>query len=275
MARVPHTKTTKSPYKVQVLDRALAALALLSESSSECSLAELCPALGLHKSTVHRLMMVLEQHRLVVKNPETGKYRLGLRLYELGSRAIDSLDLRGRARPYLDKLQERFGETVFFCILDERQVFYVDKVESQQSVRTACTVGSRAPAYCTAVGKAMLSELPDEEVAEIARKSGLKAVTKNTITSLAKLKAELKLVRSRGYAIDDEEKEEGLRCVGAVVRAHSRKLNAAMSISGPAFRMTKERIPEVAQALMQAAGDLSAELGYRELPVEALRRAAS
>ncbi len=275
MARVPHSKTVKSPYKVQVLDRALAALAALSNSASDCSLAELCPALGLHKSTAHRLMMVLEQHRLVVKSPETGRYRLGLRLYELGSRAIDGLDLRGRARPYLDRLQERFGETVFFCILDEGQVFYVDKVESQRSVRTACTVGSRAPAYCTAVGKAMLSELPDTEVATIVRKSGLKAITANTITTLARLKNELRAVRSRGYAIDDEEKEEGLRCVGAVVHAHSRKLSAAMSISGPAFRMTKERIPEVAQALMQAAGALSTELGYQELPLEALRRAAS
>jgi len=275
MARVPHSKTTKSPYKVQVLDRALAALAALSNSANDCSLAELCPALGLHKSTAHRLMMVLEQHRLVVKSPETGRYRLGLRLYELGSRAIDGLDLRGRARPYLDRLQERFGETVFFCILDEGQVFYVDKVESQRSVRTACTVGSRAPAYCTAVGKAMLSELSDTEVAAIVRKSGMKAITPNTITTLARLKNELRAVRSRGYAIDDEEKEEGLRCVGAIVHAHSRKLSAAMSISGPAFRMTKERIPEVAQALMQAAGALSTELGYQELPLEALRRAAS
>jgi DNA-binding IclR family transcriptional regulator len=275
MARVPHSKTAKSPYKVQVLDRALAALAALSNSASDCSLAELCPALGLHKSTAHRLMMVLEQHRLVVKSPETGRYRLGLRLYELGSRAIDGLDLRGRARPYLDRLQERFGETVFFCILDEGQVFYVDKVESQRSVRTACTVGSRAPAYCTAVGKAMLSELPDTEVAAIVRKSGMKAITANTITTLARLKNELRAVRSRGYAIDDEEKEEGLRCVGAIVHAHSRKLSAAISISGPAFRMTKERIPEVAQALMQAAGALSTELGYQELPLEALRRAAS
>ena len=275
MARVPHSKTSKSPYKVQVLDRALAALAALSNSTSDCSLAELCPALGLHKSTAHRLMMVLEQHRLVVKSPETGRYRLGLRLYELGSRAIDGLDLRGRARPYLDRLQERFGETVFFCILDEGQVFYVDKVESQRSVRTACTVGSRAPAYCTAVGKAMLSELPDTEVAAIVRKSGMKTITANTITTLARLKNELRAVRSRGYAIDDEEKEEGLRCVGAIVHAHSGKLSAAMSISGPAFRMTKERIPEVAQALMQAAGALSTELGYQELPLEALRRAAS
>jgi DNA-binding IclR family transcriptional regulator len=275
MARVPHSETKESPYKVQVLDRALAALAELSNSASDCSLAELCPALGLHKSTAHRLMMVLEQHRLVVKNQETGRYRLGLRLYELGSRAIDGLDVRGRARPYLDRLQDRFGETVFFCILDEGQVFYVDKVESQRSVRTACTVGSRAPAYCTAVGKAMLSELPDTEVAAIVRKSGLKAVTANTITTLARLKNELKAVRTRGYAIDDEEKEDGLRCVGAVVHTHSRKLSAAMSISGPAFRMTKERIPEIGQALMQAAGTLSVELGYQELPLEALRRAAS
>ena len=275
MARVPHSKTGKSPYRVQVLDRALAALATLANSSSDCSLAELCPALGLHKSTAHRLMMVLEQHRLVVKNPETGRYRLGLRLYELGSRAIDGLDLRGRARPYLNRLQHRFGETVFFCILDEGQVFYVDKVESQQSVRTACTVGSRAPAYCTAVGKAMLSELPEAEVNEIIKSSGLRAITANTITTMARLKAELKAVRLRGYAIDDEEKEEGLRCVSAAVRAHSRKLFAAMSISGPAFRMTKERIPEVGQALIQATGELSAELGYQALPTEALRRAAS
>src|SRR5580704_17542573 len=133
MALVPQYKTKESPYKVQVLDRALAALAILSDSSSDCSLAELCAALKLHKSTVHRLMMVLEQHRLVVKNPDTGRYRLGLRLFELGSKAIDGLELRGRARPYLNRLQEAFGETVFFCILDEGQVFYMEKVESQRS----------------------------------------------------------------------------------------------------------------------------------------------
>jgi DNA-binding IclR family transcriptional regulator len=275
MARVPQYKTSGSPYKVQVLDRALAALAILADRSSECGLAELCVALRLHKSTVHRLMMVLEQHRLVVKNPETGRYRLGLKLFELGTRAIDGLDLRGRARPYLNRLQDAFGETVFFCILDEGQVFYVEKVESQRSVRTACTVGSRAPAYCTAVGKAMLAELPDAEVNGIIRSSGLKEITANTITTAAELRAELKTVRSRGYAIDDEEKEEGLRCVGAAVRGHSRKLVAAMSVSGPAFRMTKERIPEIAEGLMQAAGDLSAELGYQGMPIEAMRRAAS
>jgi DNA-binding IclR family transcriptional regulator len=274
MARVPQSKTAVSPYKVQVLDRALAALAILAASSSDCSLAELCPALKLHKSTVHRLMMVLEQHRLVVKNPETGRYRLGLRLYELGSRAIDGLDLRGRARPYLDRLQTEFGETVFFCILDEGQVFYVEKVESQRSVRTACTVGSRAPAYCTAVGKAMLAELPEAEVSKIVRRWGLKPVTANTITTAGALKTELKAVRTRGYAIDDEEKEEGLRCIGAAVRSHSGKLAAAMSVSGPAFRMTKQRVPEIGRALIEATSKLSTELGYQGASLEAVRRAA-
>ena len=274
MARVPQYKTNKSPYKVQVLDRALAALAILANRSSESSLVELCAELRLHKSTVHRLMMVLEQHRLVVKNPETGRYRLGLKLFELGSKALDGIDLRGRARPYLDRLQQQFGETVFFCILDDGQVFYVEKVESQQSVRTACTVGSRAPAYCTAVGKAMLAELSDAEVSTIVRRWGLKAVTPNTITTAAALKSELRTVRSRGYAIDDEEKEQGLRCVSAAVRGHSGKLFAAMSISGPAFRMTKERIPEVGQAVMRAANELSAELGYEGVTLEVVRRAA-
>jgi IclR family KDG regulon transcriptional repressor len=273
MARVPQYKTTNSPYKVQVLDRALAALSILASRSTETSLVELCTELRLHKSTVHRLMMVLERHRLVVKNPETGRYRLGLKLFELGSKALDGIDLRGRARPYLDRLQQQFGETVFFCILDEGQVFYVEKVESQQSVRTACTVGSRAPAYCTAVGKAMLAELSDAEVGAVVRRWGLKPITKNTITTPVALKAELRTVRSRGYAIDDEEKEEGLRCVSAAVRGHSGKLFAAMSISGPAFRMTKERIPEVGQAVMRAANELSAELGYEGLSPEVLRRA--
>ena len=274
MARMPRPATYRSPYRVQVLDRALAALEILANRDGECSLVDLCAEMKLHKSTVHRIAMVLEQHRLVDKNPANGRYRLGLRLFEFGSKAIAAVDLRGRARPYLDRLQRQFGETVFFCILDDGQVFYVEKVESQQSVRTACTVGSRAPAYCTAVGKAMLAELPETEVNEVIRRWGLKAVTANTITTAAALKAELRAVKSRGYAIDNEEKEEGLRCVSAAVRGHSGKLFAAMSVSGPAFRMTKERIPEVGQAVTRAANELSAELGYQSVPLEVTRRAA-
>jgi DNA-binding IclR family transcriptional regulator len=275
MARVPQSKTLKSPYRVQVLDRALAALDVLAARTTECSLVEICTTLKLHKSTAHRLMMVLEQHRLVEKNPETGRYRLGLKLFEFGSKAIGAIDLRRQARPYLDRLQRELGETVFFCLLDDGQVLYLEKIESQQSVRTACTVGSRAPAYCTAVGKAMLAELTDTEVSEIVRRSGLKAFTPNTITTGTALKTELRAVRARGYAIDNEEKEPGLRCVSAPVRNDSGKLLAALSVSGPAFRVTKERVPEIAKAVMQAAAELSNELGYRPTAMELVRGAVS
>jgi DNA-binding IclR family transcriptional regulator len=259
---------------VQVLDRALAALEILAGSANECSLAELCVALKLHKSTVHRLMMVLERHRLVTKNPDTGRYALGLKLFELGSKAIDGVDLRRYGKPYLDRLQREFGETVFFCILDDGQVFYLEKVESQQSVRTACTVGSRAPVHCTAVGKAMLAELSDAEVNEIVRRWGLKSITANTITTASALKAELRAIRSRGYAIDNEEKEAGLRCVSAAVRGQSGKPLAALSVSGPAFRVTQERVPQIGKVVMQAASELSRELGYRPAELEYMRTAA-
>jgi IclR family acetate operon transcriptional repressor len=120
----------------------------------------------------------------------------------------------------------------------------------------------------------MLAELPEQEVGAVVRRWGLKAVTANTITTATRLKAELRAVRSRGYAIDDEEKEVGLRCVSAAVRGHSGKLFAAMSVSGPAFRVTKERIPEIGQAVMHAANELSAELGYQGAPLEVARKAA-
>lgn len=275
MARVPHSKTSKSPYRVQVLDRALAALELLAARNAECGLAEICAALKLHKSTVHRLMMVLEQHRLVDKNPDTGRYRLGLKLFEFGSKALGAVDLRRHAKPYMDRLQRDLGETVFFCMLDEGEVFYLEKIESQQSVRTACTVGSRAPAYCTAVGKAMLAELPEGEVGEIVRRWGLKRYTPNTVTTVSALKSELRATRARGYAIDNEEKEPGLRCVSAAVRGDSGKMLAALSVSGPAFRVTKERVPELGRAVMQAAAELSYELGYRPTAEELVREAAS
>jgi len=115
----------------------------LANRSSECSLAELCIALGLHKSTVHRLMMVLEQHRLVDRNPETGRYRLGLKLFELDPKPLLRLILDGTRGPILIACNVNWGNRVL-CILDDGEVFYLDKVESQQSIRTACTVGSRA-----------------------------------------------------------------------------------------------------------------------------------
>jgi DNA-binding IclR family transcriptional regulator len=275
MARVPHPKTSPSPYRVQVLDRALEILRVLGESQSDCSLAELCAALKLHKSTVHRLMMVLEQHRLVDKHSDTGRYRLGLRLFELGSKAISVLDLRERSRPFLDQVLRETQETVHLCILDEGEVLYLEKLEPHRSVRLASRVGRRVPAYCTSVGKAILAELPEAEVDSIIRPLGLKRITPNTITTPSALKEELRKIRTRGYSVDDEENEEGVKCVGAVVRDYSGRPVAAISASGPAFRVSKSHVAEVAKSVTQAATALSRELGYVAEEAASVSKAAS
>jgi DNA-binding IclR family transcriptional regulator len=261
---VPHTKTAvDSPYRVQVLDRALAILDELGHQQSECSLAELSHTVGLHKSTVHRLIMVLERHRLIEKNRETGRYRLGLKLFELGSKAIGSTDLCEHSRPHLSRVMYETEETVHFCILDQGEVLYVEKMEPQRSVRMASSVGRRAPAHCTAVGKAMLAELPASEVEDIVRQCGLRSMTRKTITTPGELRAELRAIHARGYSIDDEEHEDGVRCVGAAVRDYHGRPVAAISVSGPAFRITKEKVPVVARSVVEAANALSTQLGYK------------
>jgi len=207
---VPHSKTQdirKSPYQVQVLDRALAILETLSQQGPDLSLADISEKLQLHKSTAHRLVMVLERYKLIEKNSVSGRYRLGLKLFELGTKAVNQLDLRERAHPLLESVVLETGETVHLCIRDDFEVVYLDKVEPSRSVRMACSVGRRNPAHATAVGKAMMAYLSDVEVEGLVRRHGLKPLTANTITTLSQLKAELAKIRKRGYAIDDEEIE--------------------------------------------------------------------
>jgi IclR family KDG regulon transcriptional repressor len=264
---VSYSKTrsiARSPYQVQVLDRALAILDLLSADGPDLSLGEVSDKLALHKSTVHRLIMVLERHKLIERNSINGRYRLGLKLFELGTRAVSQLDLRERARPVLERLVLETSETVHLGILDDTEVLYLDKVEPARSVRMSSSVGRRNPAYCTAMGKSILAYLPEAQVEAIVRKHGLKAMTANTITSLLELKAELAAIRERGYAVDNEEIEEGVRCVGCVVRDFSGGPIAAISVSGPAFRISREKAKSLSRPVVAAANALSAELGYKQ-----------
>jgi len=253
----------RSPYQIQVLDRALAVLQILSAAGPDLSLAGIAEKLALHKSTVHRLIRVLERHRLIERNSVNGRYRLGLKLFELGTKAVSKLDLRERARPVLERLVLETSETVHLCVLDEAEMVYLDKVEPVRSIRMATSVGRRNPAYCTAVGKAILAYLPEAEWEAIVRARGLKAMTPNTITSFVELRRELVAIRERGYAIDNEEIEEGVRCVGCVVRDFSGAAVAAISISAPAFRLTREKIKRISRLVTSAANGLSAELGFK------------
>jgi DNA-binding IclR family transcriptional regulator len=256
-------KKKKSPYKVQVIDRALAIIDALAAGQADASVGDLAEALKLHKSTVHRLLMILSHHRLVERDEQTGRYHLGLRLFELGTAAIARFNIRERARRHLVKLLYEVDETVHLCVLDAGEVLYLDKIESTRSIRMACSTGRRNPAHCTSVGKAMLAHLPEPEIDEILARHGMLRKTSKTITTPAELKADLRTIRERGYSIDDEEVEEGVRCVGAAVLGHNGRPLAAISVSAPSFRVTMEKVPMVAVALCRAARTLSEESGYR------------
>src|SRR5579862_7952562 len=174
---------------------------------------ELSTELDLHKSTVHRLLMILERHRMVEREPKTGRYRLGMRLFELGSLAIARFNIRERARHHLEQLMAEVDETVHLCVLDGGEVLYVDKIEPSRSVRMASRIGRRNGAHCSAVGKAVMALMPEREVDEILKQHGMGRFTPRTLVTAAELKADLKATRKRGYAIDNEEAETGVRCV--------------------------------------------------------------
>jgi len=248
-------------YKVQALDRAFAVLDLLGESDIPLGLAQVASSLQLHKSTAHRFLMVLERHRMVERTA-SGKFRLGLRLYDLGNRAIEQYDLRDRAQPHLRRLVAETEETAHLCILEAARVIYLDKIEPARSVRMITRIGASNPVHCTAVGKAMLAFLPEERAADVLRRLRFERFTPRTITTAEALRAEMEKTRRRGYAVDDEELEEGLRCIAVPVLDAQRLPVAAVSVSGPSFRVTAHKLPLLANQLLQCVRGISTDMGY-------------
>lgn len=252
-----------SLYRVQVLDRALAILDALARLRGDASLAEVAAAVKLHKSSVHRLLMSLERHRLVDRDAQSGRFRLGMKLFDLGTLAVARFNVRDRARPHLERLMYNSHETVHLCVLDNGEVLYLDKIEPDRTVRLSSTIGHRNGGHCTAVGKAMMAWLSEAEVDAILQQHGMQRCTAMTLTTPAELKADLKVIRERGYAVDDEEHEEGVRCVAAAVKDYSGRPVAAMSVSAPSFRLPQEKLPLVADLVVETAQALSQECWYR------------
>lgn len=255
--------SSDSLYRVQVLDRAAAILQVLADARTELGPAEIAARLSLHKSTIHRLLAALERHGYIRKHDSGGRYGLGLKLFELGSRAVARLDLHECARPVLDRLVQDTGETAHVCVVDDGHMVSVVNAESPRTLRTPATVGRRTPAYCTAVGKVWLASLPRPAVDAVLERHPPRAHTPHTLVDRSALIEELRRVRSCGYAVDNEEIEEGLRCVGAPVRNHTGNVVAALSVAGPAFRIPRKRVPALANLVMDAAERLSDGLGYQ------------
>jgi DNA-binding IclR family transcriptional regulator len=232
-----------------------------SESEYEMGISALAARLGLAKSTVHRLATTLVEYDILEQNRETGKYRLGLALFELGTLVRRKMDAASASHNEITALAESTGETVQLALLDHLSVLYIRIRESKQAVRMSSSLGSRAPAHCTSVGKALLAHQPPELVNQVVE-NGLKRYTINTITEPAALMEELASVRAKGYAVDDEEIEVGLRCVAAPIRDHSGHVVAAISVAAPVQRMTKKNIQSTVPGVVAAAEAISRRLGY-------------
>lgn len=249
---------------IQSLARAANILEHLAVHKGGDGLSNISRGLGLSKSTTHSLITTLEKLGYVQQDQVTGKYALGLKLFELGQVVHASMDLRTIAMPHLHALAEKYQETVHLAVLSKGEVVYIDKVDSPRSIRIISQVGGRNPAHCTGVGKVLLAGLTEGELERVIREKKLQRFTANTITDPGELKTLLDQVRVDGYAQDQEEIEIGLSCVAAPVKNHSGTIIAAISLSGPTGRIANGSISELTVDIVEAARLISGQLGYKQ-----------
>lgn len=249
---------------VQSVDRVLDLLEILALSPGGLLLTELAAAAGLHVSTTHRLVNVLVDRGYAVKEAAGGKYRLTLRTFELGSRVSAMWDLLNAARPYLDQLAAESQEAVHLVERDGNCVVYLYKAEPyRQMVRMGSHAGLRNPMYCTGVGKSILALMPPEEVEKLWHAETITKFSPNTITELEAMRRELELTRERGYAIDNEEHEPGVRCMAVAICNWAGNPVAAISISAPAARLDDIMIGKMLPRLQDTANQIGRMLGFR------------
>ncbi|MFN3981059.1 MAG: IclR family transcriptional regulator [Caldilinea sp.] len=245
----------------QSVARAIALLKAFSDAQPEWTLNELAQATGLNKTTAFRLLAALEAERLVMRNPLSGGYRLGVELIAMGGTAMRSNPLRAMSRPSLVTLAEQSGETATLEMLVENYVLVIDEVASSNPMGMTQDVGNRLPLHATATGKALLASRTDAEIDQLLAEP-LEPLTEQTIVDRVQLRAELARVRQEGIAIAIGELEPGFTAVAAPVVDRERQVIAAISVGGPSLRLTAERLPAIAAMVQMSARQISRQLGY-------------
>jgi DNA-binding IclR family transcriptional regulator len=251
---------------VQTIERVSAILDIVSCNTQGVAIRDLSAKLNLPKGTVHRLLSSLAYFGYIRQDSKKKNYFLGLKLLELGNLIVDQLDLRRIAEPLLIGLVETVRETAHMVILDKNEIVYIDKIETElhtSGLKMASRVGSRNLAHSCAVGKVLLSYLSENELDELIAEKGLPKKTDNTITDPLQFKEQLATVKNQGYAIDEEENEKGIRCVAAPIFDGKGKAVASISVSGPAFRVTRKLVHNtVKKEVIKTASEISHLLGF-------------
>jgi DNA-binding IclR family transcriptional regulator len=256
-------EATVADGRIQSIQRAVLLLKAFDQSASELGVSELGRAIGLPKSTVARLLATLEYEGLIERVPNSDKYRLGFLLVRLAGQVTHFGDLRAVAQPVLVRLSERSQESVHLGVLDGRQIVNVEQIAGPHLIRETNWLGQRTPLHCAANGKAVLAFQPETIIKQVLA-GPLARVTPHTITDPRQIRRELALTRERGYAQTLGEVEQGLNGVAAPIRSADGAVFAAVSISGPAYRVPPTRLPELGELVVAAAGEISHRLGSRE-----------
>lgn len=256
------TSLPKAELILTTLDKGLTILETLAAHQSDgLTLTELGRAIGMHRSTLFRFLATLRARGYVERDPATDRYRLGVGALTLTAAFLNNLDLRQIARPFLQDLCDQTQELVHLTRLDRDEVVTIDRIEGTQPVSLQTDIGARRPAYCTASGKVFLAYMPIAEANRILER-GMDRKTATTITSLEEMHAHLAGARRQGYAVDDEERIEGVRCVASPIFNLDGNLTGTLSIAAPTVRTTIERLSRLGEAVRDAAAGLSRQLGY-------------
>jgi IclR family transcriptional regulator, KDG regulon repressor len=245
---------------VRAVERALDILLCFTREEPTRSLTQIAEAIHMSKTTVHRLLATLENKRFITRDKTNGLYRLGFRFIEMASLVLQDVELHRWAHPYLQRLSEEYGETVDLSILDGSHVIYLEVIESRQRVKLAAAVGQRLPAFYTASGKALLAYLPDEQAEKIIREN-LADSSDQSHASIPELLIELRAIAERGYAISEQEYEDQINAVAAPIFDSENHPIASIAIVGPSFRLSKERLPALGEALRKMTQLISSEVG--------------
>jgi len=246
----------------KILEKGLKLLEELAESAEGLTVVELAERIGVHKTSTYRYINSFLDMGYVQSDGD-GRYHLGNKILELGSQKLRRMPLRETAHPFLVKLSADTQKTVHLCVLDGHDVIYIDKIESHRTLPIMSRIGSRAPAYCTGVGKALLSVLPTDQVVSLLQEAPLKKRTPTTITDPIKLLEEIKTTAERGYAIDNGEHEEGIKCFAAPIKEYGGDVVGAISLTGLKREFDDQKEAErMIATVTKTVTEISRGLGY-------------
>lgn len=249
-------------YTIGSLERGMRILEILAKRGEFMGVTDLARILDLDKSNVYRLLSTLKSKGYVEQSLETKKYTIGVKMVALGARILRNNDLYSQAKPIMKNMLRVTSETVHLAMLMDNQAVYIAQELSPKVISINTEIGQREPLHCTAVGKALVAFLPDEQLDAIIQELDFARHTARTITSPEMFKAHCLEIRERGYAVDNEELYKGVRCIGAPIRGYGGTVLASLGISGPSTRLWKDRILSLAEIVVEYAQEVSARLGY-------------